>query len=100
MQTVCTSEVIKLYLHMRPPCTVLQIVGLCAAEVVCSRRGQASCAAQERTLSAALTLLVAPLQSIADRVKLHGDRQSPPEAVKHVAEAIEQLGIADKHSEE
>lgn len=36
------------------------------------------------------------IQSIADRVKLHGDRGTLPEAVGHVAEAVKQLGIAEK----
>ncbi len=39
------------------------------------------------------------VQSIADRVKLHGDRDTPPEAVKHVADAVRQLGISDKPEE-
>ncbi len=39
------------------------------------------------------------LQSIADRVKLHGDRDTPPQAVKHVADAVRQLGISDKPEE-
>lgn len=36
------------------------------------------------------------IQSIADRVKLHGDRGTLPEAVGHVAEAVKKLGIAQK----
>ena len=39
------------------------------------------------------------IQSIADRVKLHGNRDVPPEAVSHVAEAVKQLGIAKKPEE-
>ncbi|DBA82389.1 hypothetical protein WJX79_010609 [Trebouxia sp. C0005] len=39
------------------------------------------------------------IQSIADRVKLHGDRDTPPAAVKHVADAVRQLGISDKPEE-
>ena len=39
------------------------------------------------------------VQSIADRVKLHGDRNTPSEAVKHVADAVRQLGISDKPEE-
>ena len=44
-------------------------------------------------------MLVCAVQSIADRVKLHGNRDTPPEAVKHVAVAVKQLGIADKKEE-
>ena len=36
------------------------------------------------------------IQSIADRVKLHGDGGPLPEAVGHVAEAVKHLGIAEK----
>ena len=39
------------------------------------------------------------IQSIADRVRLHGDRDTPPEAVTRVAEAVKQLGIAEKREE-
>ena len=36
------------------------------------------------------------IQSIADRVKLHRDSDSPPEAVSRVAEAVKQMGVAQK----
>ena len=39
------------------------------------------------------------IQSIADRVKQHGDNDTPPEAVHHVAEAVKQLGISQKSEE-
>lgn len=47
----------------------------------------------------ATTAVLFFLQSIADRVKQHGDGDAPPEAVKHVAEAVKQLGIADDREE-
>lgn len=39
------------------------------------------------------------IQSIADRVKLQGDNDTPPEAVGHVAEAVKKLGISDQPEE-
>lgn len=39
------------------------------------------------------------IQSIADRVKLQGDNDTPPEAVGRVAEAVKQLGISDQPEE-